>query len=422
MPSTPPQIASPVVLERVLDETYPSEVRHGIIPLTVARTTANACYRFAPPFLATIARDLDVSLDDIGIAVAISELSGLLSPVTGRIVERMPRRLAMVLGMLAVAVGTLTIASSSGLVLFAIGLVVLSQSKVAFDLGMGAWLVDHVAYARRGRVVGITETSWAFGLLVGVSAMGLVTAATSWRMGYLVGAVTVVVMAAVIARRLAADPRPHSPSTPDTSQADNSRASGARHADSSRAGRIAGWGWILVASSLFLMAASQFLFVTFGSWLEEEFDFSAAAISAVVFGLGLGELASSVTSARRTDQWGKERSAAVGALLMVPSGLGLALWNGQLAIGLVCLAVAICGFEFAIVSAIPIAGQLVPGSPARGIGLMVGAGTLGRALSSVPATRLYERSGIAWPAVLSAACATVTMAGMMALRRRMRPS
>ena len=402
MPSAAPRIASTVVLSRALDDSYPTEVRHNITALTVARTAANACYRFAPPFLATIARDMNVSLDDIGVALAISELSGLVSPFTGRMVERLPRRAAMVGGLLAVATGTLIVASSSGLVLFAIGLVVLSQSKVTFDLGLGAWLADHVAYERRSRVVGITETSWAFGLLIGVSAMGLVTAASGWRMGYVVGAVCVLVMAAIVVRRLPAEPLVAH------------RTAGA----AAPIGRMAGWGWIVVVGNLFLMAASQFLFVTFGSWLEDEFDFSAAAISAVVFGLGLGELASSVTSARRTDQWGKERSAGMGALLMVPAGLGLALWNDHLGIGLVCLVVAICGFEFSIVSSLAIGGRLVPGSPARGIGFLVGAGTLGRALSSVPATRLYESSGITWPAVLSAACAIVTASAMYVVRRR----
>jgi MFS transporter, DHA1 family, inner membrane transport protein len=391
------------VLARALDDSYPIEVRTNITALTVARTTANACYRFAPPFLATIARGLDVSLDDIGVALAISELSGLLSPFTGRVVERLPRRAAMVGGLFAVAAGTTMVASSTGLVLFAIGLVVLSQSKVVFDLGLGAWLADHVAYERRSRVVGITETSWAFGLLIGVSTMGLVTAATSWRMGYVVGAVAVVTMASVVLRRLPAEPHRANRSVP-------SGPAGARPAG------VRGWGWVVVGGNLALMAASQFLFVTFGSWLEDEFDFTAAAIAAVVFGLGLGELSSSVTSARRTDQWGKEWSAGMGALLMVPAGLGLALWNEHLVIGLVCLVIAICGFEFSIVSSLAIGSQLVAGSPARGIGMLVGAGTLGRAFASVPATRLYERGGITWPAVLCACCASVTVAAMFTVR------
>ena len=41
-----------------------------------ARLATNAVYRFAPPFLATIARGLDVDLADLGVALAVTELPG----------------------------------------------------------------------------------------------------------------------------------------------------------------------------------------------------------------------------------------------------------------------------------------------------------------------------------------------------------
>jgi predicted MFS family arabinose efflux permease len=137
----------------------------------------------------------------------------------------------------------------------------------------------------------------------------------------------------------------------------------------------------------------------------------------IVFGLGLGELAASVTSARRTDAWGKEWSAAMGASLMVPAGLGLALWNDHLSLGLVLLAIGICGFEFAIVSALAIGTTIVPTSPARGLALLLAGATVGRSIASIPATRLYDRHGMAWPAVMSAVLAACTVAALLGARR-----
>ena len=169
------------MLHRGLDATYPEEVRRRITLLTFARTAANGCFRFAPPFLATIASGLGVSLDTIGIAVAISELSGLVSPITGHLAERLHRRTAMAVGLAGVGAGAGLAAASHHVVMFAAALIVIAQSKVMFDLGLGAWISDRVAYERRGRALGLTETSWAMGLLLGVSAMGLVTAASSWR-------------------------------------------------------------------------------------------------------------------------------------------------------------------------------------------------------------------------------------------------
>ena len=196
----PKALASALVLHRALDDTYPAEVRDHITLLTGARTSANACFRFAPPFLATIAVGQDVSLDRIGVALAVSELSGLASPLTGRLVDPFHRRTSMAAGLVGVGIGASLAAASGHLVVFTIALVVIAQSKVVFDLGLGAWVSDRVPFERRGRVIGLTETSWAMGLLAGVTTMGLVTAATSWRVGYVVGAVAVIGMAGVVAR------------------------------------------------------------------------------------------------------------------------------------------------------------------------------------------------------------------------------
>ncbi len=91
------------MLDRIIDETYPDVVRRVIGPLTLARLAINAVYRFAPPFLATIARGLDVDLADLGVALAVTEVSGLASPVIGRVVDRVPRKPAMVVGLVGIA-------------------------------------------------------------------------------------------------------------------------------------------------------------------------------------------------------------------------------------------------------------------------------------------------------------------------------
>lgn len=389
------------VLQRALDETFPEDVRSGITMLTVARTMANGCFRFAVPFLAVIARGNGTTLAGIGVAVAISELSGLLSPLNGEIVERIHRRTAMVVGLTGVAIGATVAASSGHPAMFALALIIISQSKMMFDLGLGAWTSDRVPYAQRSRVMGITETSWALGLLLGVTAMGLVTAATSWRWGYGLGAAAVLGMAGVIARTIAPDAGQHT-------RADRT----------ARAPIIVREVAVLMLAMFFLMASSQVLFVTLGSWLDDTFDFTPAMLSAVAFGMGFGELVSSITSARNTDRWGKERSAAAGAMVMIPASLGLAVWHDHLLIGLPLLVIAVAAFEFGIVSGIPLGTTIVAGSPARGMALMFTAGTVGRAFSSIPATRLYESHGIAWPAIMGAMFATCAVVGFLTLERR----
>jgi MFS family permease len=86
--------------------------------------------------------------------------------------------------------------------MLAVALVLLGQGNTTFYLGIGAWIAQHVPYQRRGRVIGLIEVSWAFGLLIGVTTMGLVTAATNWRVGYLSGAAAMTVMAIVVVGRI----------------------------------------------------------------------------------------------------------------------------------------------------------------------------------------------------------------------------
>jgi len=388
------------VLNRVLDESFPEETRRHVVAVTVARLTANGSFRFAPPFLASISDDLSTSLSRIGVALMITELLMIVSPAIGSAVDRMHRRTSMVAGLLGVTAAAAVAAARPGLVVFVIAIAVLGMSKLVFDVGLTAWVNDHVDYERRGRVIGITETSWALGLLLGVTIMGLVASASSWRWGYVTGAVATAIMALVLARRLGPD-APHQTE---------------RH-DRSRVTRLPRRGYWVILAMFFLMAASQCMFVTFGSWLDDEFGFSEAGIAAVAFGLGAFELLASVSSARRTDTWGKERSTMFGAALIVPSGLLLALGGSNVGIGLIFLALFLLGFEFGIVSLLPLAANMIPDSPARGLGFAIGGGTMGRAVMSLVATATYDRHGIDVPAVIGSACALCVIASLVAFER-----
>ncbi|MEY3034431.1 MAG: hypothetical protein RLZ86_1053, partial [Actinomycetota bacterium] len=123
----------------------------------------------------------------------------------------------------------------------------------------------------------------------------------------------------------------------------------------------------------------------------------------------------------RTDVWGKERSTALGAALIVPSGILLAVAGSNVAIGLVLLALFLLGFEFAIVSLLPLAANVIPESPARGLGFAIGGGTLGRAVMSLVATATYDQYGIGVPALVGSGCALGVIGSLAAYRRRVSP-
>lgn len=391
-----------MVLGRVLDDSFPPVIRHNVTALTVARLGANALYRFAGPFLAVIARGLDVTIGELGVALTIAELCGLAAPLIGRFVDRVSRRLAMVAGLAGLALGALIAASSNHVAQFAAGLFVLSFAKIVYDVGQGSWIADHVAFARRGRVVGLTETSWALGLLVGVSSMGLIAGATSWPWAYVAGAVFVAIMGAVLWRRIGPD------DVPDAHRVETAPYGPVR------LGRA---GWLAVGAMVAMAGASQTMFVTFGAWLEDDHGFSTAALSAVTFSIGGLELAASTLSTARTDRWGKERSVIGGGLTMVGAAAVFIVLVDVLPVSLAMLGVFIASFEFAIVSIIPIGGDLVAGRPAAGLSRFLAASTVGRALTTVPATLLFDHVGIRACALLGAALAVAVAVAMSARRR-----
>ena len=383
---------SNVVLGRVLDDSYAPEVRRDLTAFAAARMTSNACYRFVGPFIATIARGLHVRLADIGVAIAISELFGLASPLIGRLVDRLGARRAVAVGLGAAIIGTCLAAATQGVAMLTIALVILGQGNTTFYLGIGTWIAMHVPYERRGRVTGLIEVSWAFGLLIGVSAMGLVTAVSNWRVGYLSGAAAMIIMAIVVVGRI-------------DSPTDEHRTA----AKTKPLGRLVARGWLILLSGFCITAASHALVVSFGSWLEDEFGLTPAGLSAVTFLLGASELVATLSVARFTDIWGKRRSVAAGAALMVPASVGLALLHHHLILGVALLAIGVLGFEFSVVSAISLGTGLVPGSPAQGLGLLIGVDTIGRSVMSVPATRLYSSYGIGWPAAMAAVLGVVAV-------------
>ena len=406
------------MLGRALDASYPRAVREGVTLLTAARLTANSAYRFAPPFLATIARDTGVSLTTLGVALSVSEFGGVLSPMLGRMVDRWPRRRTMALGLLGVAISTFAVAASPSIIWFSIALLGIAVSKTVFDISLGGWIADHVSYERRGRVVGLTEISWAGGLLVGVPIMGLVAGITSWRGGYIVAGLAVLVLAGLVSKRLEESPHPATPA-PVATVAAVAAAGPTGGADLSRPPRrrrrLNSRLLAVIVSFGCLMGAAQCAFVTFGSWLEDDFGATAGGLAAASFGLGVVELIASTSSVRLTDQWGKRRSVASGAAVMVPTGiLMIGPGQGSLPIGLALLGLYILGFEFAVVSALSLASNLVPGRASTGIGFLFGAGTLGRAATNVLATKLYEGSGVGAAFLLGAALATACVISLLA--------
>ncbi len=374
------------MLDRVLHD-QPAEVRRTVPVLIGARLAGNATYRYTAPFLAVIGTGLGVSLATMGLAVSVGELAGIGAPALGRAIDRSDRRMAMVLGLVGVAGAAILAAVSPSVWVFALALVMLTLSKITYDSSMSAWIGDRVRYEARGRVLGIAETSWALGMLLGVPILGLVTALWSWRLAFIVVAVADLALGVALRHRTTPTPSP-------------ARTATHRHLV------VTSPMVALFAMLMLLMGGSQCVFVVFGAWLEDRHGFSPATIGVAAVVLGAAELTASAGAALRADRWGKRRSLIAGAAVMAPAAALLGAAGGSAALGLVLLATFVLGFEFALVSALPIVSELDPANRAAAFGMAIGCGTVGRGLASVAATRLYEAHGLVGATLLAAVLGT----------------
>jgi predicted MFS family arabinose efflux permease len=121
-----------------------------------------------------------------------------------------------------------------------------------------------------------------------------------------------------------------------------------------------------------------------------------------------------------TDVWGKEISVRRGVALMVITGCAMSVGTHVSFVALPMLILFIAGFEFALVSMLPLAANLVPTAGGIGLGLTVGAGTCGRAVFSSVATRLYDSVGPVGPAVSATVLAALAVVAISAYARSAR--
>ena len=378
------------MLRRLLDPSHPEEVRRQVPRLTVARLMGNASYRYAVPFLAVIGRGLGVPLHTMGAAAGAGDFTGLVAPLVGRRIDRASRQQMMWLGSAVIAAAGVLAAAATGAAVLAAAFVTLSIGKLFYDFAMGAWLADRVDYRLRAEVVGVTELAWAGSMLVVVPVLGVVTALTSWRYAY--GCLAVMNAAACLAiwHGLEKDPKPHPTDRRGHLQLDG---------NSIRAFIAFG----------FHMTAANCMFVVFGAWLTDAFGFSTVAIGATAIVLGLAELTATAVTIRFTDRIGKRRSLLAGSGLMVPTAMVLGTTGHTAVAGVALITIFILGFEFGIVSAIPLISALQPTAAGSALGLAAGFGTIGRGVAAIVSTRLYERHGVGGSSLLAAACSSVAL-------------
>ena len=143
--------------------------------------------------------------------------------------------------------------------------------------------------------------------------------------------------------------------------------------------------------------------MVFGAWMEDAFGLSIIALSGAAVLIGISELLGEGATFAVTDRIGKRRAVLVG-LIVSTVGFGLLIpAQNELGFGLAILALALFGFEFTIVSAIPLATELAPLSRARFLAWMVVTLSIGRSIGAAIGPTLFTNYGIPGPAIVASA-------------------
>jgi len=374
--------------------------------MTLIRWVVNVMYRMVYPFLPAIARGLGVSVSSAGLLVTARSAVGLASPLFGPLSDRWGRRRMMAAGLLALAWGGVIIALVPSFPAAFVGFLLLGLAKVIFDPNLQAYLGDRVPYHRRGLVIAVTELAWAGGILVGAPLVGLIIERWGWRTPFgLLAALAVAALGALLLV-LPSDHRRGADVAAEASIRDAFRlVLGQRRA-------------VAALAVFFLMVAgNEILFIVYGTWMETGFGLSVARLGLLTMTIGVAELLGEIGVGALVDRLGKRNSVAIGLALTSIAYMMLPLAASDLPWALAGLFLLFICFEFTIVSAIPLATELVPAARGTMMAVNMAALSLGRTIGAPLGTALWSRGGLVWNGLAAAATTLLALGLLLAFVR-----
>ncbi len=351
------------------------------------------------PFLKVMANGIGITTVEMGRLISLRSSMGLLAPLFGVLADRKGNRFVMRLGLFIAAGGYLLLGVSTNLWTAAMGIVLSAIGSFAFLPTLQAYLSARLPYAKRARGLGIVEYAWALSGIIGLFLVGQLIEFTNWRVPMFFIGGGLFFWGAVY----------HWLPTSNVDWAETEpKKTGSKKFQFGRLKTFFDLGenrrsaWSNLTVSALVMFAATNLFITYGTWLESEYNLGPSILGIVALVLGVSDLIGSVLVSAISDRVGKRRSVIFGGFLTFVGFLLLPLFNVSLIPAVIGIALARGAFEFTVVSNIPLLSEQVPQQRSKMMGIATAFGLGGTAVAGLTGPWVYEQFNVPGVGVLSA--------------------
>ena len=351
-------------------------INFNIALFTLTRTAINTSYRMVYPFLPIFALGLGVEPATLAVALSIRSFLGIFGPFLATIADTYDRKVGMLLGIGLFTVGSGLVGLWPGFWTFILGISLVLLGNGVFIPSMNAFLGDRIPYEKRGRVLAITEMSWAFAFIIGIPLVRFGIETYSWATPFLVlfviGAILLVLSIWLV------------PSGKVIQSKDNAPWRNLMQVFRS---------WPAVAgllSGVLFASANETINLIFGVWIEQQFGLDFNALTAASIVIGISEFGGEVMTGLWLDSVGKKRMIWIFLALNSVAAVLLPFTGSKLGWAIAGLGFFYITFEIILVSALTLMSEVLPTARATMLAATIGGFSLGRMLGDLFAPSLFE--------------------------------
>ena len=361
----------------------PQTIR-AIAVIILGRLVINITKRFPYPFVSAIADNFSVPATSIQNVIAMSNGTGLLSPLFGTISERYGRKPVMVALLVMMTVMSFLGALFSDYGIFVIVMFAFGIGKIIYDPTFQAYLGDVVPFNRRGRYMGAAELSWAFSLVIAAPVVGFLLDTSTMQAVFIflgialsLGAIGVWIFV---------------PSDSKSKQERNS----VKVINPITAFKIIRQHPPAIFALIFaicLTFSHELFFINYGLWMEQSFDLVLTALGTVTIVIAIAEIIGEFIVITVADRFGTKQTSTAGMLVAAISFAIIPSLTFSLPVALFGIFVMFIGIETAIVASFPLFTEILPNARAIMMSANMGAHSLGRVIGAAFGGIIFSTTG-----------------------------